>query len=498
MTQPINHVLSNWLDKKMSKQAGIGQSLLNVGKAAVKPSNLWKGVKYAPSAALLGVLGETGVRTANNALHGNLSVGEPRVSEHIIGGLANVAATATGFRPFIRNTAQAAVEGLDLSPKAQKILDAASNITNPNVRHQIYSDTSTAINQAATDVAQNVGNVAGNTVGRSLGHGLAGGMLDDMLHHPFLTLGGAVTFGAGPAIAYDAATYKRRKEEAERNKAIMRYILKQEGQTKMGGVIDILKNTSRAMSEEFKPTAESLKDLSSKYIYRPSSADPAKLMDLLSKYNGKPIPNSLLDKAKTYPQTLFNNSITRHPVKSFLGGSVINGTAVTAAQNYSQDPKYNNLTNTRGHIMKNWAHNMTLAPEAAIKGLELGAVSNIEMNHGPTWDKLQQIKANVHGQPGPIPPPNDPHYMPEHFELSPKTEDYLKNGNIVGTTPAESKPQGNWKDVLPYAVVGGLAGLPFPAYSIYRKYANKKLNKLDDENVKLQQRTQRANVKSEA
>jgi hypothetical protein len=317
-----------------------------------------------------------------------------------------------------------------------------------------------------------------------------------------MTLGGAALFGAGPAVAYDAITYKRRKEEAERNKAIMRYILKQEkqGMVKEAGIGSYLMDALRKGEQvipgmQGTPKADKIEQLFSKYVYRPTGSTPGKINEVLKKYECKDlIPNSALDKAKGFPQTLVNNSLSRNPLKTAIGTSAGLGTAITEEQSKSPDPQYNGMYDTRMHFIKNWVKNMGVIPHSLFKGLELGAVKNIPIT-GPTADKLQHIKYNVMSgdKHPPIPPPNDPHYMPPHFGLSDKTVDHLQNDNIIGVSPTNDESQSKWRDTLPYIGAAGLATVPLPTYMMYRRYADKKLNKLEDDNTKLQQKTELSN-----
>lgn len=500
MSQDINNLLDNWVGNYVTKQ---GALLPRIGNFLAKtPSTAWRASKIAIGAGIVGAAGEASVRTLNNVLHGNPDLAPPTFSENQLGTLVSSAANLSGFRPLLQASTQAVADGLDMSPNAQKWLDGAANVTNPQVRKQILDDTIRAANTGGKALAQNVGNVAGEAVGKSLGRSLASGMYSDMLKHPVLTLGGAALFGAGPAIAYDSVTYKRRKEEAERNKAILRYINKQEkiGMLKDAGVGSYLMNALRRGEQlmpgmKGTPKADKLEQLYSKYVFRPTGSSHEKLNEVLKKFEGKGvIPNSALDKAKGFPQTLGNNSLTRNPVKTALGASAGLGTGITAAQAGSPDPKYNGMYDTRPQFIKNWVKNMAVIPGSLLKATELSTVKGIHII-GTTVDKLQNIKYNLMSgdKTPPVSPPNDPNYMPQHFGLSDKTIEHLKNDDIVGVKPPVTNDKTSWRDIVPYASAAGLLALPLPTYMMYRRYADKKLNKLEGDTAKLQQKTELAN-----
>jgi hypothetical protein len=484
----INSLLTSWLDNRFSKQAGVVSDFFKQ-----VPKHSWNALKIGGGVGITAAAGEAGIRTANNFAHGNFNVGGPDWTTKQLGSVINSGANMVGIRPALQGAAQSLGAGIDKNPNIQKVLDATSNITNPKVRKQLLDDAIIAANQGGVAVAQNVTSSVGEELGRSVGHGLANGVWADLAKHPFLTLGGAVAFGAGPAIAYDAATYKHRKEEAERNNMIMRYMLQHTNQPKIktAGVpgINILEYLKK------------LKGVSSKYLYRPSGVPVEDLNKLLINYTKQSIPSNQLHKITDFPNTLGNNPLTRHPVKGMvlpyigLGGLATGAQAIKSSTDL-YDHRYDHTVDTPLHGLKTFASESAKGPMDFVKALDVRAGKSIMPVNTITGNKLQTIASNLKGNDNPIPLPNNPKYEQPHYELSEDVLNKLRHTPIVGDHNPPETITHSIKDYLPYIGAVGLATVPFPSYLMYKKYANKKLNKITDDNEKLQNATEHANQMS--
>ena len=230
----------------MPKYAGYGGAinlLKTVGKYLTKsPKYLINTGKIGLGVGATSALGEMGLRTGNNLLHGNPQLGTPTWTAKQLGSLANTVSNVLGISPTISSVATSTINGMDNSPKVQNLLQTGANITNPNVRNMLANDATQAIGDAGNAAVQNIGKTLGRSIGGNIADETANNIWSHLAKNPIPTLTGAAIVGAGPAIAYDAITHNRRKEEVERNKAIMRYIIRRENE-------DNISKTASVMNE---------------------------------------------------------------------------------------------------------------------------------------------------------------------------------------------------------------------------------------------------------
>lgn len=471
----INETLEHWLVKK----GGAADLLKSLGRYTVE--HPWKSMgnvgKGLLAAGPLAAGAETGVRTIGNVAQGNLSLGSPTWTGHQMGHVLNTLGVGSWFTPTVTKATQGIVNGLDQSPGLQQFLQTGANITDPAVRNQLLQDASKAMTDSAGAVIENAGKSVGGLVGKSLGNAVAMGMWNNLTRNPLPTILGATVIGAGPAIAYDMATQKRRQEEAERNKAILRYLVQHEKHEKTAGMLNALSGLAES------PAIRNL-------IHKPTGVASSVLHDLAQKAEGasakfpQEVPTvNLKDVQKSikYPQTLLNNSITRNPMKSYLGSTALAGTGMTLAQARSDDPQYNDMNSTSS-IYKHWFKNVAKAPYDFVKSMELGGVESpdmAEIGKSPTMVKVKTISNNIAGNSSTnIPPPLYPSYRP------PSPDEYK--------SPYEDHPILKY---LPYAGAAGLIGLPLATYMAYKRSGEAKLNKDENINATLQKKLERANEK---
>lgn len=487
----INDTCKKWLEKR---SFAFGDEAKALGSLAFK--HLKQSPKYIMNTAKAGLgvgvgaaLGETGIRTANNWAHGNPNLGTPTTTQHALSSFYDSLGTGAQLNPAIGAISNKVLDSVDSHHGAQTALSALANVTNPAVRRALVDDATHAAGQASGAIADNVGNTVGQAVGQGVSQGMAAGFWDNIRAHPIATTTGTVAVSAGPLIAYDMLTKKRRQQEAERNKAILRYILRHEssngnGMRKSGSIADAIESGAKGVANSpfFK-----------KFIYRPT-AIPSSKSNVISDYMSSKghVPANVVDKLKEYPQTLLNNTITRHPITSLLGGGGAAGFAQTIAEaptnEHAQD--YSTATGAYGHMIKN----MTAVPMSVVEGVEGGLARSSAMPRADksiTMAKLKEIGSNfTNPNKDYALAPQDPNYRPPHMQLSKEQLDYLKNmdlGSSVGVQKA--KPMG-W---APYAALGGMFALPATTYATYKHYANKKLNKTVERESKMQNKVENLN-----
>jgi hypothetical protein len=482
----INDTCKNWLDKQGS---AFSESFKGLGSLAFK--HLKQSPGYVASTAKVGLglgvgaaLGETGLRTANNWAHGDPSLGAPTSTQHALSSFYDSLGTGAHINPAIAAVSNKVLDSVDVNPKAQEFLSAAANITNPAVRKVLMGDVVNAAGQASGAVAENVGGTVGNALGQGVGHGMAAGFWENLKHNPIPTVTGAAAVSAGPLIAYDMLTKKRRQQEAKRNKAILRYILHHEkgGLQKSGNIAQSIESGVKgiASSPFFK-----------KFVYRPTGipADKGHIMDAYMAFKGH-VPGKVADKLKEYPQTLFNNTVTRHPISTLVGGGAGVGFAQTMAESATKERAndYSTAGGAYGHMIKN----MTAVPGSVVEGVEGGLMRSSALPRGDKSQSVAKINEIISNFTNPNKdyalPPVDPSYRPPHMQFSPEQLEQLRNADL-GLGVDKGKPLG-WG---PYAALTGLFAAPAAAYGTYKHFANKKVDKAVDKADRMQNQLEHVN-----
>ena len=541
MANDINKVLNSYIEKRGSALSSILRSVGHSASSAMK-SPAMQHIKSHPirySAGLPAMLGigEMAGKTVNNLVHGNFTMGTPDyTAKHVVNPMANLVSTATGIGPLVADTTQRAMDGLDANSHIQQLLDVGKNITDPKVISSLKDSTIETARQAGGALGENFTSTVGGNIGATIGHEAARGIWSDLAHHPIPTIAGAAAIGAGPAIAYDMATHRRRKEEAERNKAIMRYIVRRENESpgipKTAGYLSsMLQNL-----KEFK--GRSLAE----HIYKPSGLAGETARRLGAEAGNGVISPGVISKNIQYPQTLLNNSIIRHPLKSTLAASAVGGAGVyglglthsLASQNPSEINNYDSVSSNVASLSRN-----VIKPGFTyIKNFEAGMAHNPEYGEVAKSQSAQKIKdifshvreagkntssmlssfiknhtakeptsnitkgtgaTGVAGNTITNRVPRVAKSNPYSFSLSEDTLDKIRKADIIGTPPeGMDEPATGVDKYLPYAGAAGLALLPFPTYMAYKHHYEDKLGKTEATNKKLQAKIETKNQQAQA
>lgn len=424
---------------------GVASGFGNVMKAPISAGKT--GAKVLSGALAVPLVAEMGYKTTKNFAAGNPSLGDVSWTGGQIGRGLNWLSEGTGVGPALTEATRRTLDGVAQSPNVNRALDTAEKFSMPETR-----------DMAKKTIVDSVAD-ASRSAGFSMMRGALSGAGQAVLDNPVPTLAGATALGVAPMMAYDLANRKKREEQANQQRVILDFVRRQNEQAGVktaslaGGAVKLL---SKLRPWLYRPSTVNLGQLQRTMGNTPNAADVIKQIN------------------KGLPQTLLNNSFSRNPGKTILGGTMGIG-AVHGAAKTGLDPNSGVLDAGLG--MVGGAMN---GPYEVFKTIESAALKNDRnelLKQHPVVQQVQRIKDGFQagqGTQGAVQTP---------APITPSTPAATPAGSIAG---ADVPAHENWLTPEQKQIAaGGVAlGAPLLGYSIYDRMLNRDRRKMEASNQK--------------
>lgn len=403
-------------------------------------------LKGTAGALALPALGEFGGKTVYNIATGNPSLGNANWTGGQIGNALNQFGNVTGVSPMLSAGVRDIAEGAFSSPSVQKALNAAEQLSNP-ANQAMMKDT----------LVSSVSDAAG-AASKSLVYGSLEGAGQAFLDKPAPVMATALGLGAGPLVAYDLVTRKRREQQERTNQAILSYVNRakaKENNEKSAGVVDLLKR------------------FGSKVIHRPSTMPVEDLYHLAHMaQDGRVDISRVIGTAnKSQPQTLLNSTISRHPLKSLAIGAAGIGAGHGAYETFK------NPYPDSGDFLGKAVLGTVKGPAQLIGSIEAKGLSNDnykKIMDAPQAQQLLRIRDNLLNDPNATKPTEPVSVSGALPPMDPLGKPKVTNDVSLDT-----------KKLKPFLSAAGLLLAPYVAYEAYDRMVNKKRKNIESKNERL-------------